>query len=78
MFKVLIIVCTILPYPRGEILNTQCYYVEDKWQPYISGYTSKTKCLSRVKEITKKIRSNYNLLDIKKYNCAKNRNLTSS
>ncbi len=77
MFKVLIIVCTILPYPRGEILNTQCYYVEDKWQPYISGYNSKTKCLSRVKEITKKIRSNYNLLDIKKYNCAKNRNLTS-
>ena len=43
MFKVLIIVCTILPYPRGEILNTQCYYVEDKWQPYISGYTSKNK-----------------------------------
>ena len=41
MFKVLIIACTILPYPRGEILNTQCFLVNDKWEPSIHGYLQK-------------------------------------
>ena len=48
MFKVLIIACTILPYPRGEILNTNCYLVKDQWQPSVHGYPSKEKCQKRV------------------------------
>ena len=52
MFKVLIIVCTILPYPRGEILNTKCYSVTDKWKPSIYGYPSKKQCSRRVSIIT--------------------------
>ncbi len=45
MFKVLIIACTILPYPRGEILNSQCFLVNDKWEPSIHGYFTKKMCI---------------------------------
>ena len=76
MFKVLIIACTILPYPRGEILNTQCFLVNDKWEPSTHGYFTKTKCASRMDLITKTIRENYKLLEIKKYSCQKKTNLS--
>ena len=56
MFKVLIIACTILPYPRGEILNTQCYSVVDQWQPSVHGYSSKDQCTKRVRVITNSIK----------------------
>ena len=73
MFKVLIIVCTILPYPRGEILNTKCYSVTDKWQPSIYCYTSKKQCSRRVSIITNSIRKNFDLIFLKKYYCQKTR-----
>jgi len=73
MFKVLIIVCTILPYPRGEILNTKCYLVTDKWKPSIYGYPSKKQCSRRVSIITNSIRKNFDLLYLKKYYCQKTR-----
>ena len=76
MFKVLIIACTILPYPRGEILNTNCYLVKDQWQPSVHGYPSKEKCQKRVDLITKSIRKNFDLLYLKKYHCKKTRELT--
>ena len=56
MFKVLIIACTILPYPRREILNTQCFSVVDQWQPSIHGYRSKAQCTKRIDVITNSIR----------------------
>ena len=56
MFKVLIIACTILPYLRGEILNTKYYSVTDKWQPSIYGYTSKKQCSKRISIIINSIR----------------------
>ena len=59
MFKVLIIACTILPYPRGEILNTKCFSVTDKWQSTIHGYPSKEHCLKRIDVITSSIRKNF-------------------
>ena len=71
MFKVLIIACTILPYPRGEILNTQCYSVVDQWQPSVHGYPSKKQCLRRVDIITTSIRKNFDLLYLKMYHCKK-------
>jgi len=73
MFKVLIIACTILPYPRGEILNTKCYSVTDKWQPSIHGYTSKKQCSERISIITNSIRKNFDLIYLKKYYCQKTR-----
>ena len=76
MFKVLIIACTILPYPRGEILNTQCYSVTDQWQTSIHGYSTKEECLKRVDTITKSIKNNFKLLYLKKYYCEKNNNLS--
>ena len=76
MFKVLIIACTILPYPRGEILNTKCYSVTDQWQPSTHGYSSKKKCLKRVDTITRSIKTNFKLLYLKKYYCEKNNNLS--
>jgi len=69
MFKVLIIACTILPYPRGEIINTKCYSVTDKWQPSIHGYPSKEQCLKRVNRIRASIIKNFNLYYIKKSYC---------
>ena len=71
MFKVLIIACTILPYPRGEILNTKCYSVTDQWQPSVHGYASKKQCLKRVDTITTSIKKNFDLLYLKKYHCKK-------
>ena len=71
MFKVLIIACTILPYPRGEILNTECFSVVDQWQPSIHGYRSKAQCSKRVDVITNSIRKNFDLLYLKKYHCKK-------
>ena len=76
MFKVLIIACAILPYPRGEILNTQCYSVVDQWQPSTHGYLSKKKCLQRVDTITNSIRQNFDLLYLKKYYCKKTQSLS--
>ena len=77
MFKVLIIACTILPYPRGEILNTKCYSVTDEWQPSVHGYSSEKQCLQRVDTITKSIRDNFDLLYLKKYYCKRNSNLSN-
>ena len=69
MFKVLIIACSILPYPRGEILNSKCYYVEDKWQPPVYGYPSRKQCINRIDKITLTIKKNFDLLELKKYHC---------
>ena len=71
MFKVFIIACSILPFPRGEILNTECYSVTDKWEPSIHGYPSEKKCLKRVNTITNSLKNNFNLLDLKKSYCSK-------
>ena len=71
MFKVFIIACSILPFPRGEILNTECYSVTDKWEPSILGYPSEKKCLKRVNTITNSLKNNFNLLDLKKSYCSK-------
>ena len=71
MFKVFIVVCSILPFPRGEILSTKCYSVNDNWQPSINGYPSKEQCLKRVDTITNSLKKNFQLLDLKKFNCAK-------
>lgn len=76
MFKVFIIACAILPYPRGEIMNTQCYIVKDQWQPSLHGYPSKVQCLERVNTITTSIRNNFDLLYLKKYHCEKTRELS--
>ena len=76
MFKVLIIACTILPYPRGEILNTECFSVVDQWQPSIHGYPSKDQCKKRIGIITNSIRKNFNLLYLKKYHCEKTKELS--
>ena len=75
MFKVLIIACTILPFPRGEILNSKCYYVEDKWQPTAHGYLTKDQCSRRVDIITSTIKKNFDLIELKKYHCKKTGNL---
>ena len=71
MFKVLIIACTIFPFPRGEILTNKCFIVEDKWQPSLLGYPSKEMCLQRIDRITKTIRDNFSLLELKTFNCRK-------
>ena len=76
MFKVFSRACAILPYPRGEIMNTQCYIVKDQWQPSLHGYPSKVQCLERVNTITTSIRNNFNLLDLKKNDCKKTRELS--
>jgi len=71
MFKVFIVVCSILPFPREEILSTKCYSVNDNWQPSINGYPSKERCLKRVDTIKNSLKKNFQLLDLKKFNCAK-------
>ena len=76
MFKVFIVACSILPFPRGEILNTKCYSVNDNWQPSINGYPSKEQCLKRVDTITSSLRNNFNLLDLKKNICKKTKELS--
>ena len=75
MFKVFIIACSILPFPRGEILNTKCYSVTDEWELSIDGYPSEKRCLRRVSTITKSIKNNFDLLYLKKSYCYKNRRL---
>ena len=60
-----------ITFPRGEISTTKCYSVNDKWQPSINGYPSKEKCLKRVDTITDSLKNNFQLLDLKKFNCAK-------
>ena len=72
MFKVFIIACTILPFPRGEILSTECYSVTDKWEPSIYGYPSEKECIKRVNTITNSIKNNFDLLYLKKSYCSKN------
>tara|TARA_B100001093_G_C26515129_1_gene879227 strand:+ start:393 stop:623 length:231 start_codon:yes stop_codon:yes gene_type:complete len=76
MFKVLIIACTILPFPRGEILNTKCYSVVDERQPSIYGYKSKKKCEERLNVIKTSIRENFDLLYLKKHNCKKSKEIS--
>ena len=71
MFKVLIIACGIFPFPRGEIIATQCYFIQDQWQPTAYGYYSKKTCEKRLKKITDTIRENYMLMDIKEEKCIK-------
>lgn len=76
MFKIVIIACAILPYPRGEILNTQCYQLKDEWQPTVYGYSSREQCSLRIETITRALKKNYELIELKKYYCEKNKNLS--
>jgi|TARA_X000001388_G_scaffold54924_1_gene40364 hypothetical protein len=71
MFKVLVIACAIMPYPRGEILETECYVVVDQWQPSIHGYKTEDQCKDRLKIITNSITKNFKLLSLKKQYCIK-------
>tara|TARA_B100000902_G_C26659417_1_gene597691 strand:+ start:195 stop:431 length:237 start_codon:yes stop_codon:yes gene_type:complete len=71
MFKVLIIACSITPFPRGEILQTQCYVVSDQWQPTIHGYKTRQQCENRLKVITDSITKNFDLLYLKEKKCIK-------
>ena len=77
MFKVLIVVCTILPFPRGEILYTKCFQVKDEREPSIHGYASKEQCSSRMLLITRSIKENFDLLELKKYTCKKNKKISN-
>lgn len=72
MFKVFIITCVVLPFPRGEILDIKCYSVTDQWQPSIYGYSTKKECMNRLNTITESIRKNFDLYYIKKSYCKKN------
>ena len=76
MFKILIVACAILPFPRGEILQTKCFQVNDEREPSIHGYNSKKECYIRLDLITRSIKENFALLELKKYDCQKNRNLS--
>ena len=71
MFKVLIIACGIFPFPRGEIMVTQCYFIKDQWQPTAYGYYTKKTCEKRLKAITDTIRKSHKLMDIKEEKCIK-------
>jgi hypothetical protein len=71
MFKVLIIACSIMPFPRGELLETKCYSVVDQWQPTIHGYETRQQCENRLKVITNSIKKNFHLIYLKKYKCIK-------
>ena len=71
MFKVLIIACSIMPFPRGELLETKCYVVADLWQPTIHGYETRQQCENRLKIITNSITKNFDLIYLKKYKCIK-------
>ena len=71
MFKVLIIACSILPFPRGEILDSKCYVVVDQWQPTIHGYKTKAQCEKRLRVITDSIKINFDLIYLQKYKCIK-------
>ena len=71
MFKVLIIACTVLPFPRGEVLESKCYFIKDQWQPSVHGYKTEKECKDRLKVISESIMKNFQLLQIKKQDCIK-------
>lgn len=71
MFKVLIVVCSIMPFPRGEILQTDCFYVVDQWQPSIHGYKTRKQCERRLNTIISSIKENFSLVYLKHYKCIK-------
>ena len=75
MFKVLIIACSIMPFPRGELLETKCYSVVDQWQPTIHGYETRQQCENRLKVITNSIKKNFNLLSNKEEFCMIHKNI---
>lgn len=77
MFKVFIVVCTILPFPRGEILQTKCFKVKDEREPSIHGYVTKKQCYSRMLVITESLKENFDLLELKRYQCQKNNKLSN-
>lgn len=77
MFKIFIVACTVMPFPRGEILQTKCYKVNDERVPSIHGYATKKQCFIRMELITKSIRENFDLLELKKYDCKKNKKYSS-
>ena len=72
MFKIFIVVCTILPFPRGEILQTKCFKVRDEREPSVHGYITKKQCYSRMLVITESLKENFDLLELKRYQCQKN------
>jgi len=76
MFKIFIITCVIMPFPRGEILQTKCYSVKDQWQPSIHGYSSKKECENRLYTIKESIRKTFDLFYIKKSYCERTGNLS--
>ena len=51
MFQILMIVCVLSPIPRGEITNTKCYSVTDKWEPTVHGYHLEEHCEKRINRI---------------------------
>lgn len=69
MFKVLIVVCSIMPFPRGEILQTDCFYVVDQWQPSIHGYKTRKQCERRLNTIISSIKKKFSLVYIKQQKC---------
>ena len=69
MFKIYMIACVLMPFPRGEILNTKCY--TDKWQPSVHGYPSKKQCLKRINVIRDSIKKNFDLYYVRKSYCKK-------
>jgi len=77
VFKVFIVVCTILPFPRGEILQTKCFKVKDEREPSIHGYVTKKQCYSRMLVITESLKENFDLLELKRYQCQKNNKLSN-
>jgi len=77
VFKIFIVVCTILPFPRGEILQTKCFKVKDEREPSIHGYVTKKQCYSRMLVITESLKENFNLLELKRYQCQKNNKLSN-
>ena len=77
MFKIFIVACAILPFPRGEILQTKCFKVKDQIEPSIHGYATKKQCFSRMLVITKSIKENFDLLELKQYDCKKNKKFSN-
>jgi hypothetical protein len=77
MFQILMIVCVLSPIPRGEITNTKCYSVTDKWEPTVHGYHLEEHCEKRINRIRASIKKNFDLYYIKKSYCRKNKYLLS-
>jgi len=71
MFKVFILACVLAPFPRGDILVTKCYTVDDIWAPHKQGYLTKKQCVNRLETIKGSIEKNFKYIYIKKSFCKK-------